>query len=258
TVYNAAGGYLSICSGLKGYSVTVTSGPVSGLTSILYAMNVIKEGQEKIMLASGNDENIPIIDNLFSELGYKAQSVVAPYAGADGFVLGDASTTLVLEDDANAKSRGATVYAHILGYGNGRHNVRFGAISGTADALETAIADALADAELDMADIDAVYGFANGMKAVDDIEQSVVAAHFADKPVIAIKERVGEGRAGTAALQVAHAALMLHGDIAADNAFIIAKDGTVTRRNLDAKSLKHVLVVSFALGGSYTAVILGK
>ena len=258
TVYNAAGGYLSICSGLKGYSVTVTSGPVSGLTSILYAMNVIKEGQEKIMLASGNDENIPIIDNLFSELGYKAQSVVAPYAGSDGFVLGDASTTLVLEDDARARSRGATVYAHILGYGNGRHNVRFGAISGTADALEKAIADALADAGLGAADIDAVYGFANGMKAVDDIEQSVVAAHFADKPVIAIKERVGEGRAGTAALQVAHAALMLHGDIAADNAFVIAKDGTVTRRKLDAKSLKNVLVVSFALGGSYTAVVLGK
>ena len=258
TVYNAAGGYLSICSGLKGYSVTVTSGPVSGLTSILYSMNVIKEGQEKIMLATGNDENIPILDNLFNELGYKAKSVVGPYDGADGFVLGDASTTLVLEDDANAKDRGATVYAHILGYGNGRHNVRFGALSGTADALEKAIADALADSGVKMEEIDAVYGFANGMKVVDDIEKSVLAKCFADKPVIEIKERVGEGRAGTAALQVAHAALMIHGDIASDKAYVIAKDGSVSRKTVESASVKKALVVSYALGGSYTAVVLGK
>ncbi|MBQ3966426.1 MAG: beta-ketoacyl-[Treponema sp.] len=258
TVYNAAGGYLSICSGLKGYSVTVTSGPLSGLTSILYSMNVIKEGQEKIMLATGNDENIPILDNLFNELGYKAKSVTAPYSGADGFVLGDASTSLVLEDDANAKSRGATVYAHILGYGNGRHNVRFGSLRGTEDALEKAIADALADSGVKAEEIDAVYGFANGMKVVDDIEKSVLAKCFADKPAFEIKERVGEGRAGTAALQVAHAAMMLHGDIESDNAYIIAKDGSVSRKTVQSSGLKKALVISFALGGSYTAVVLSK
>ncbi len=258
TVYNAAGGYLSICSGLKGYSVTVTSGPLSGLTSIAYSMNVIKEGQEKIMLATGNDENIPIIDNLFNEIGYKAKSLAAPFSGSDGFVLGDASTSLVLEEDSNAKSRGATVYAHILGYGNGRKNVRFGQLSGTEEALEKAISDALSDSGVKLEEIDAVYGFANGMKVVDDIEKSVMAKCFADKPVIEVKERVGEGRAGTATLQVAHAAMMLHGDIDKDNAFVISKDGSVSRKTLESRNLNKVLVISFALGGSYTAVVLGK
>jgi 3-oxoacyl-[acyl-carrier-protein] synthase II len=257
TVYNAAGGYLSICSGLKGYSVTVTSGPVSGLTSIAYSMNVIKEGQEKIMLATGNDENIPILDNLFNELGYKAKSVAAPYSGADGFVLGDASTSLVLEDDANAKERGATVYAHILGYGNGRKNVRFGQLSGTEEALEKAIADALADSGVKADEIDVVYGFANGMKVVDDIEKTVLSKCFGEKPVIAIKERVGEGRAGTATLQVAHASLMLHGDIESDNAYVFS-NGSVSRKTVESSGLKKALVISYALGGSYTAVVLGK
>ena len=257
TVYNAAGGYLSICSGLKGYSVTVTSGPVSGLTSIAYSINVIKEGQEKIMLATGNDENIPILDNLFNELGYKAKSVAAPYSGADGFVLGDASTSLVLEDDANAKERGATVYAHILGYGNGRKNVRFGQLSGTEEALEKAIADALADSGVKADEIDVIYGFANGMKVVDDIEKTVLSKCFGEKPVIAIKERVGEGRAGTATLQVAHAALMLHGDIESDNAYVFS-NGSVSRKTVESSGLKKALVISYALGGSYTAVVLGK
>ncbi len=258
TVYNAAGGYLSICSGLKGYSVTVTSGPVSGLTSILYSMNVIREGQEKIMIATGNDENIPVIDSLFAELGYKAKTAEGPFSGGDGFVIGDASTSIVLEETSNARARGAEVYARILGYGNGRKNVRFGALSGTSEALEKAVADALADSGINAGDIDAVYGFANGMKAVDDIEKSVLSKLFAGKPVFEIKERTGEGRAGTAALQAAHAALMLHGDIESDNAYVIASDGSVSRRMTESSSLNKVLVLSFATGGSYTALVLSR
>ena len=65
TVYNAAGGYLSINTGIKGYGVTLTSGPNSGIHSIGYAMNVIKDGQEKAMLATGNDDNTAIIENLY-------------------------------------------------------------------------------------------------------------------------------------------------------------------------------------------------
>ena len=59
-------------------------------------------------------------------------------------------------------------------------------------------------------------------------------------------------------MQVAHAALMLHGDITSDNAYVIAKDGSVSRKTTESAALKKVLVISFALGGSYTAVVLGK
>ena len=58
TVYNAAGGYLSICSGIKGYNVTVTNGSQSGLQAVAYATNIIRQGKETYVLASGTDENI--------------------------------------------------------------------------------------------------------------------------------------------------------------------------------------------------------
>jgi 3-oxoacyl-[acyl-carrier-protein] synthase II len=52
--------------------------------------------------------------------------------------------------------------------------------------------------------------------------------------------------------------MMLHGDIDKDNAFVISKDGSVSRKTLESRNLNKVLVISFALGGSYTAVVLGK
>ena len=86
-VYNAAGGYLSICSGIKGYNVTVTNGAQSGLSGIAYAMNIIREGQESIMLATGTDENSEIIDSLYRKLGLVSDHVHGAYANDAGFVL---------------------------------------------------------------------------------------------------------------------------------------------------------------------------
>lgn len=259
TVYNAAGGYLSICSGMKGYSVTVTSGPLSGLTSIAYAVNVIREGQEKAMLATGNDENIPIIEGLFDALGFVSRDGAIPHGSASsGFTMGDGSASLLLELDGEAKARGAEAYCRVLGCGSGRKNAKFGTLKGTEPALETAINEALSDAGISASDVGAVFGFANGMDAVDSIERGAMAKLLPGVPVVSVKARTGEGRAGSAALAAAHAALMLHGDIGSDEAVSFSADGRATRTTADGGSLKYALVTSFATGGSYSAVVLGK
>ena len=262
TVYNAAGGYLSICSGIKGYGVTITTGPLSGLDSIGYSMNVIHDGQEKAMMATGTDENIPVITEFAQKLNFAASDVVAPFAGAEGCVVGDGSVSILLEEEEYAKARGAKVYCYALGYGHGRKNVKFGKLSGSDEALDKAINDALADAGLSAADIDAVCGFANGFKKVDDIEKGALMRVFGEKlatmPLFEVKERIGEGRAGAAALAASEAALLLSGELAKDNAFFIAADGSVSNKAAEAAGLKKVLVISFAAGGSYSAVVFGK
>lgn len=261
TVYNAAGGYLSICSGIKGYGVTVTSGSVSGLSSIAYSMNVIRDGQEDAMMATGTDENLPIITEFFQKLNVAADKVLAPYEGAKGFVVGDGSTSIILETEDYAKKRNAKIYCYALGYGNGRKNVKFGHISGSGEALDIAINDALKDANVSLDEIDAVFGFANGFESIDSIEKASYARVFGDKlsslPLIQVKERTGEGRAGTATLAAAHAALMLSGEIESEEAYFIS-NGKAEKKSVESKNLKKVLVTSYASGGSYSAVVLGK
>lgn len=214
------------------------------------------------MMATGTDENIPVITEFAQKLGVAADSVVAPHAGANGFVVGDGSVSILLEEESYAQARSAKVYCYALGYGNGRKNVKFGKIDGSEGALDLAIADALADAGISAGDIDAVCGFANGYKKIDDIEKGSLKRVFGDKlasmPVFEVKERTGEGRAGSAALAAAEAALLLSGDLAKDKAYYIADDGSVTAKEAESAGLKKILVISFAAGGSYSAVVFGK
>lgn len=262
TVYNAAGGYLSICSGIKGYNVTVTNGAQSGLASVAYAVNVIRQGKEKAMLATGTDENSEILNELYTRLGYVSDKVVAPYTAQSGFVLADGSVSMLLESESAAKERGATVYCTVAGYGMAHKSVKFGTLSGSDEALDKAIENALQDAGVSINDIDAIAGFGDGFKAVDDAEIKAYARVFGEKladiPVLAVKERTGEGRAASAALACAHAALMLGGKIEKDDCAYILSESGAKRTAVCGKDLKNVLVTAYGSGGSYCAVVLAK
>lgn len=262
TVYNAAGGYLSICSGIKGYGVTITTGPLSGLDSIGYSMNVIHDGQERAMLATGTDENLPILTEFAEKLQVLVKSPVAPHSMSDGFVLGDGSVSLLLETEDSAKARGAKVYCYALGYGNGRKNVKFGHLSGSDEALDRAVLEAIRDAGISLDEIDAVCGFANGLKTIDEIERNSLGRLFKERlseiPLFEVKERVGEGRAASATLAASEAAMLLGSELSKDYAYFIGKDGKALRKMTDASNFRKILVISFAAGGSYSAVILGK
>ena len=262
TVYNAAGGYLSICSGIKGYNVTVTNGNQSGLQSVAYAMQVIRDGRESAMIATGTDESDAILSELYHGLGLAASEPVTPYAGKDTFPLSDGSVSLVLETADSAAARGAVPYCRVRGYGMAHSDVPFGTVGGSSEGLVKAVRAALADAELTAADIDGILGFANGMTEVDSQETAGLSAVFdlSRVPVLSVKQRTGEGRAASAALALAHGAFLLHGDLDAEpDAYLLPAGKTgMVQTSVSAGSLRRLLAVSFAAGGSYTAVVIEK
>ena len=261
TVYNAAGGYLSICSGIKGYNVTVTNGNQSGLQSVAYATNIIRQGKEKYVLATGTDENIDYIKEVYDKLDVTSNEVVKPFANNDKFTLSDGSVTVILESNKNAVSRNAKKYAEVLGYGMATKAVEFGKIEGTASGLVKAINLALEDANLKASDIDTVSGFATGMKVIDDVElnalNEVFGKDLANINLLEVKDHVGEARAAAATLSLANAALMLSGDIKSDNGYKVV-DNKVTKTKVESKNMKNVLCISYAIGGTYSAVIITK
>ncbi|MCH5160892.1 MAG: beta-ketoacyl-[acyl-carrier-protein] synthase family protein [Clostridiales bacterium] len=262
TVYNAAGGYLSICSGVKGYNVTVTNGAQSGLFGIAYAVNIIRSGEEEAALACGTDENNEIITELYSGLDYVSPDKVTPYNfDSDKFTLSDGSVTLLVESGDSAAKRGAEKYCRVAGYGasHGKADVRS---IGDAKSLEQAVLDAVADAGMTVSDIDAVVGFGNGNKNIDGVELEayieVFGDNVADIPVITVKDRMGEGRAATAAMGAMHAALMLHGDIPTEKHAYRIENGKAVKTVVDSKKLNNILVTSYGLGGTFCAVVLTK
>ncbi len=244
TVYNAAGGYLSICTGIRGYNVTLTNGTQSGLTSIAYAAGIIRNGEAKAVLATGTDENSEIMTELYEGLGL---------LGANSDMrLSDGSTTLVLESEASATERGAKTYAEVKGFGMATFPVTYGTLKGSETGLVEAIRSASSDAGVDIDDIGGIVGFADGIR---EVEANALTGLFGSKlatiPILNIHNITGEGRAATAALSAAHTALALSGELGAK----------VESRNLglvDIGSLHNVLVLSYGFGGVYTAVIVSE
>ena len=178
TVYNAAGGYLSICSGIKGYNVTITNGSQSGLASVAYAMDILRKNTEEAVLATGTDENIEIINEIYTKENKISANVNEPYSNGKGYVLSDGSVSILLEDSVKANSRGAKTYAYVTGYGMTHHDVAFDTIKGSNEALVEAIKDALADAKVSANDIDCVFGFANGDSTIDAEEKIALGKVF--------------------------------------------------------------------------------
>lgn len=262
TVYNAAGGYLSINSGVKGVNVTLTNGMQAGLQSICYAYNTVRDGVEKMMMACGMDENTEITRLLYDKLGYLAKDGGdMPYAlKGKEFVLGEGSTSVMLESEESANARGAVRYAEVAGYAMTHEAVSVGTLAGSGAALDRAIKDACAGAGISVDDIDAVVGFGNGNKTVDSIEMDSYERVFGDakKPVHSVKTVVGESRAAAASLSAVHAALMLSGRLAPEQQAFIFENKEAKTVTTDITKYRNVLVTSFAAGGSYTAVVLKK
>ena len=230
TVYNAAGGYLSIFSNIRGYNATIANSIQAGLQSVCYAMEVIRNGEASVMLAAGTDENTDIESTLYRRLGVTGD-------GENGIELGEGSVTLVLETAESAKARGAKPMAEIAGCATAHSAVETDRIDGSQDALKKAILDACSDAGVTPDMIGAAVGFADGNPVVDKLERETYAELFgAELPVFDVKKQYGEARAATAALQAAYAAELLS----------------------ERDDLEYVLAASFGLGGSYSAVILKK
>ena len=259
TVYNAAGGYLSIKTGMRGYNVTVTNGSQSGMSSLCYAYNELRQNREQFMLATGTDENSAVMNKLYTQLGMVADDVTNAYADGNGFVLADGSTTIALEREEYANARGAKKYAEMAGYAMTHEPVAYGEVEGSDKGLMNAILDAVGMAEIGIDQIDAVYGFANGKKEIDDIEKNVYGELFDGKvPVHNVRDITGEGRAAASALSVAHAALTLSGELnTMQKAYYVTKDA-VEVKETDTSGYKYVLAASYAVGGSYCAVVLKK
>lgn len=254
TVYNAAGGYFSIFSGIKGYNVTVANGWQAGLQSVCYAYDVIRNGEESVMVAAGTDENTEVTEYLYGKYG--VTDSCSPYGGGNGFVLGEGSVSLVLETEEYAVKRAAKRYARIAGCGMAHLGTEISSVTGSAETMKRAIGDACRKAGIFLDQIGFISGFGCGIKEIDDMEIRVYRELFgANKPLLSVKSATGDARAASAAMQLAQAAKALSGEETIGEWFRLTDEGI---EKADAANGEYAVAVSFGAGGSYSAVIIER
>lgn len=152
-ICNMAAGNIAIQFGLKGKNINVVTACATGTHCIGEAFRSIQYGEADVMLAGGTEGSItPIGVAGFSALtalstNEDPRTASRPFdKDRDGFVMGEGSGIIVLEELEHAKARGAKIYAELLGYGAtcDAYHITSPAEdgSGAAKAMEFAMKDA--------------------------------------------------------------------------------------------------------------------
>lgn len=124
-IANLASGQLSIALHLKGPNLCNVTACSSSAHSIGESFHLIRRGDADVMLVGGAEAVISQLGiggfaamKALSTRNDEPQKASRPFdVQRDGFVMGEGSASLVLEDYETAKKRGAQIYAEIIGYG---------------------------------------------------------------------------------------------------------------------------------------------
>jgi len=122
---DAAGGQVAISFGMRGPNLGLSSACATGTNAIGEAVEVIRRGAADVMVAGGAEAAILPVAlagfnsmNAVSTRNDDPQRASRPFdKDRDGFVAGEGAGVVVLESEAHARARGATILGEVLGYG---------------------------------------------------------------------------------------------------------------------------------------------
>jgi 3-oxoacyl-[acyl-carrier-protein] synthase II len=187
-IIDGAPGIVSILTGARGPNWAAVSACATSGNTIGEAWETIRRGDAKVMIAGGSEKGITPIsmaafDNMhaISRRNDDPQGASRPFdATRDGFVMGEGSAMLILEDLEFAKARGATILAELVGYGctSDAYHVTEPAPQGSG--LARAMRVALRKAGLQPDQVDYINAHGTSTQYNDKNETAAIKTTFGD------------------------------------------------------------------------------
>lgn len=213
-IADMAAGMTSIKIGAKGPNSCVVTACATGTNSIGDAFKIIQRGDAKGMVAGGAEASITPIGlgsfcaaRALSTSNDDPEHASKPFdKDRNGFVMGEGSGIVILEDLEYAKARGANIYAEIIGYGMSGDASHITAPAPGGEGAVRAIRAAIKDAKIKPGQIDYINAHGTSTQLNDKYETMALKTVFGDKakkiPISSNKSMIGHllGAAGAVEL----------------------------------------------------------
>ncbi|MCU0651955.1 MAG: beta-ketoacyl-[acyl-carrier-protein] synthase family protein [Candidatus Omnitrophica bacterium] len=273
TVINSPASQISIRFAIKGFNATISTGFCASLDAMKYAVDFLKLGRAKVVLAGAVEELCEQLFLGFYKTGFLSGlkegefEISCPFdKRRNGAILGEGSAVFVLEDLESALSRGANIYAEISGFGSGFDSYRINKYCPTGKGLKESMRQAIQDAGITTAEIDYISAAANSTIAADKIESQAIKEVFGVDSqrarVSSIKSMTGECFSASGALQVAAAIGAINRQMIPPTINYEKKDpdcdlNYVVNRSEGVK-VNNLMVNAFGPSGCNTSMVISK
>jgi 3-oxoacyl-[acyl-carrier-protein] synthase II len=220
-ITDIAAGVVSMALNARGPNFATVSACATGASAIGEASEMIRRGDATIILAGGSECAITPIGiaafeamRALSRHNDDPQGASRPFdAERDGFVMGEGAGILLLEDEQHAQSRGARIYAELVGYGAtaDAHHITEPAPGGAG--LARAMKRALEKARLTPDDVSYINAHGTATVLNDRNETAAVKTIFGAQtkvPISSTKSMIGHTLGAAGGIEAAIAVLATH------------------------------------------------
>ena len=187
-ILDIAAGQISMKHGFRGPNFAVVSACASSTNAIISAMDTLKLGKADIVITGGAESVIGIAGmggfnamKAMSERNDDPKTASRPYdKDRDGFIMGEASGVLVLEELEHAKKRGAKIYCEVVGGGATADAYHLTAPHPEGLGAKNVMIAALRDAQMDATEIDYINTHGTSTPLGDIAEAKAITAVFGE------------------------------------------------------------------------------
>jgi len=272
-ISNMAAARIAIKYDLRGMCSCPVTACAGGTNAVGDAFARIRDGYESVMLCGGTESSI-------SELGIAGftnmqalNTATDPMCASlpfdqkrGGFVMGEGSGILVLEEREHALKRGAKIYAEVLGYGANCDAYHYTAPDPEGMGAMKCMNKALKDANLKPEQIDYINAHGTGTKLNDLCETKachmVFKEHVKELMVSSTKSMTGHLLGGAGAVEAVFTALALYKGFVPATINLNSPDPecdlNYVPNNGVNKEISYAMSNSLGFGGHNACIILGK
>ncbi len=187
-IADIAAGHISIKYGFRGPNYVTVSACASSTNALIDAFNYIRLGKADVIISGGSEAAVNEVGmggfNALRALSTRnddPKTASRPFdAERDGFVLGEGSGALILEEYEHAKKRGAKIYAEVIGGGMSSDAYHMTAPHPDGIGAMNTMKYALEDANLSVEDIDYINVHGTSTPLGDIAEVKAIQGLFGD------------------------------------------------------------------------------